>query len=328
MQDMSLCVAAERTDEPMVAINPPGSSSAAAGSGRSIVAMILAMACFVISDALFKLAGEELPVGEIIFIRGWIATALLIAFGLATGAFRNARTSIGRADRRRMILRTLGEGGAAVCFLTGLMQMPFAEVSAIAQFAPLAITAGAAIFLGEPVGWRRWIATLVGFIGVMIIIKPGTAAFDWAGLWIVTSVLFVTMRDLATRTLSPGMSTILVITISAACVAAASLLLLLIETWKAPTAWALLLMLGAAIGSVGGYAGTVMALRSAELSVVAPFRYTVIIYAVLAGVLIFGERPALSTYIGIVVVIGAGLYMFHRERVTARRARLHVLDQS
>lgn len=201
------------------------------------------------------------------------------------------------------------------------MRLPFADASAIAQFVPLGVTAAAAIFLGEPVGWRRWLATFVGFIGVMIIIKPGTSAFDPAALWILASLFFVVTRDLTTRQIGSGVPSLFLISISAVAVAFSGLGFLPFETWKTPGPHELLLIFGSAIGVLGGYYAVIMAMQSGEIATVAPFRYSIIVFAIILGITVFGERPDWSTYLGVGIVIGAGLYTLHRERVRKRLSR-------
>lgn len=291
---------------------------AAAENTRGIVAMLLGMASFVTSDSLLKLAGRELPIGEIICVRGVMASLLVLGLGMAMGAFTHPRPHFSGSTGRLMGWRVLAEIGATICFLNGLIRLPFADAAAIGQFVPLAVTAGAAIFLGEPVGWRRWLATIAGLIGVMIIIRPGTAAFDWNALWIIASVGFVAARDLITRRIGSGPPALLLTATSALSVTAMSPAFLLFETWSMPSAATFAYLAGSAFGVLGGYLGVVVAMRSGEISIVSPFRFSVILFALIYGVLVFGERPPPSTLLGVAIVIGAGIYMFHRERV--RRA--------
>jgi len=291
----------------------------AATNTRGIVAMVLAMAGFAISDMLLKLAGQTLPIGEIIFIRGLFASTLVILLATVTGAMARGLKYLHSEKRQLIGLRTVAEVGATVCFLSGLVRLPFADASAIAQFVPLAVTAAAAIFLAEPVGWRRWCATFVGFIGVMIIIKPGTSAFDPAALWILGSMVFVVTRDLTTRQIGAEVPSLFLISISAVAVMISGLGFLPFETWQRPAPEQLALIFGSAVGVLAGYYFVIMAMQSGEIAVVAPFRYAIIIYAIAIGIVVFGERPPLSTYIGVAIVIAAGLYTLHRERVRKRR---------
>lgn len=290
--------------------------SAAAGSEnlRGILAMVAAMASFVAGDSIIKFAGRELPPGEMMFVRGLFASTFTLGVAYATGALRRAYLAVTPA----MVLRAVGDIGATLFFFMALQQLPFADVSAISQFAPLAITAGAALFLAEPVGWRRWIALLVGLIGVLIIIRPGGASFDWASLFVVVSVLCVAMRDLLTRHIGLALPALLLTSYSALSVTVGGLVLLPFEVWQMPSGNLLLLLAIAGLTVFIGNYFSVVAMRAGDMAVVSPFRYAATPFAVASGYVFFGELPDKLTFLGIAVVIGAGLYTLHRERL-----RLH-----
>ena len=290
--------------------------TATAGSNnvRAILAMVAAMASFVIGDSMIKYAGQELPPGQMMFVRGLFASAVTLSVARAAGALGSlslARNPLGW-------LRTVGDIGATLTFFMALVRLPFAEVNAIAQLAPMAITAGAALFLGEPVGWRRWLALFVGLVGVLLIIRPGGSAFDWAALFVIGSVLCVAMRDLLTRQIGLAIPALLLASITAVSVTIGGLALLPFETWRMPSTGQLILL---AMAGTTGFAGnywTILAFQTGEMSVVAPFRYTAVVFALLSGYLTFGELPDAITFVGIAIVIGAGLYTLHRERLRRR----------
>ena len=291
----------------------------ASGNLRAIAAMMLSQLSFIFNDTLIKLATRELPGGEAIFIRGVFAFTFAVMLGLAMGALKPWPT---RAMLPVVAWRNVGEIGSTFFYLTALFHMPIGDATAILQFVPLAITAVAAVFLGEPVGWRRWLATLVGFIGVMIVIRPGTTAFNAWSLLALAGVFFSVLRDLTTRRISTAIPTIVLVTISAGVVATAALGFLLIEIWQLPSRWALLTLAGAAVFLLGGYYFIIDAMRHGEIAVVAPFRYSVIVWAILAGILIFGEKPDRTALLGTAIVIVAGIYTFMRERrLRIERAR-------
>ncbi len=281
------------------------------GNLRAILAMMLSQLSFIFNDTLIKLATRELPGGEAIFIRGVFAFTFAVLLGLAMGALKPWLT---RAMLPTVAWRNVGEIGSTFFYLTALFHMPIGDATAILQFVPLAITAVAALFLGEPVGWRRWLATLAGFIGVMIVIRPGTTAFNAWSLLAFAGVFFSVLRDLSTRRISTEIPTIVLVVISAGVVATAALAFLLIETWAPPSRWALLHLAGAAVFLLGGYYFIIDAMRHGEIAVVAPFRYSIIVWAILAGVLIFGEKPDQTALLGTGIVIAAGIYTFMRER--------------
>jgi drug/metabolite transporter (DMT)-like permease len=214
--------------------------------------------------------------------------------------------------------RSIAEVLATLFYLNALFNMPIAESTAILQFTPLAITAGAAVFLGAPVGWRRWLATAVGLIGVLIIVRPLGQGFNPYSALAVGSVVFVAARDLLVRRVAPGVPALVIATASALAVTVSSLGFAAFETWVLPSARALGMLAGASLGLVGGYYWIIIAMRSGEIAVVAPFRYSIIVYAVLAGFLVWGEMPDTASWVGLAIVTAAGLYTFLRERKLAR----------
>ena len=278
---------------------------------RAILAMLAGQASFTFNDALIKLAAEGMPGGQAIFMRGVMAIAVSFTVCAAMGKLSLAPL---RGQGRALTLRNIGEIGSTMFFLFALFHMPIATATAILQFVPLAITAGAALFLAEPVGWRRWLATAVGFVGVMIIIRPGGAAFNAFSLLALAGVAFSVLRDLSTRSIGLHAPAILLVTISACTVTVAALGFALVETWIVPPPKSLALLAGSAIFLLCGYYGMVDAMRYGEVAVVAPFRYSVIVWAILAGIVLWGEWPDSTALFGTAIVTLAGLYTFMRER--------------
>jgi len=283
----------------------------AASNLRAIAAMLIGQASFTFNDALIKLAAAGLPGGQAIFMRGVMAILVSLSVCLAFGALNFAPL---RGQGRILTLRNIGEIGATFFFLFALFHMPIATATAILQLTPLAITAGAALFLAEPVGWRRWLAAFVGFIGVMIVIRPGSDAFNAWSLFALGGVAFSVLRDLSTRRIGLQVPAILLVTISSITVTMSAAGFALVETWIVPAPKSLLLLFGSAVFLLCGYYFMVHAMRYGEVAVVAPFRYSVIIWAVLAGILLWGEWPDVPALIGTLVVVAAGLYTFMRER--------------
>ena len=278
---------------------------------RAIVAMIVSQASFIANDTLIKLATAELPGGEAIFLRGVFAFAFALVIAVAIGALGPWPE---RRDVPLIVMRNIGEIGSTFFYLTALFHMPIVDATAILQFLPLAITAAAALFLGEAVGWRRWTATLVGFLGVMIVIRPGTAAFNAWSLLALAGVFFSVLRDLSTRRIDPAIPTMLLVVISAAVVTLAATGFAAVETWTWPSPRALALLAGAGVFLLGGYYYIIDAMRHGEVAVVSPFRYFIIIWAILVGILVFGEYPDAAALAGTGIVIAAGVYTFMRER--------------
>ncbi len=284
---------------------------------RGIGAMLAAMAAFVVNDAMMKLAATDLPTGQVIFLRGLIIVPVLAALMLASAT----RTTLEMLCRPGILARCVAEVAAAILYLSALFHMPIADCTAILQFTPLALTAGAALFLGAPVGWRRWLATLVGLIGVLIIIRPGASAFNPYAALALLSVTFIAARDLITRRLGKDVPTIVIAFTSTAAVAVSSLGLLPFETWRWPSSAAMLALLVASTALLGAQYWIILAMRTGDIAVVAPFRYSIILWAIVAGFMVWREVPDLATWVGIAVVTAAGLYTFLREHRLARAAR-------
>jgi drug/metabolite transporter (DMT)-like permease len=303
--------AAECAPPPQVELGNPERGS----NARGIAAMLGCMFCFVASDTIIKIVGRDLAVGQIMFMRGVFATLIMGTIVFATGTHRQIRSVISLPIVQ---LRTFAEAAATLLFFTGLMRLPFADAAAIGQVTPLAVTAGAALFLNEPVGWRRWLATLVGFVGVLIIIKPGTSAFNWAALFIVACVFFVVVRDLTTRLISNAAPAAVLVFLSVAAVTVAGIVMKPFEIWHAPTLGQVAGLALSAVGVSAGYYGAIIAMRSGEISVVSPFRYVVMLYAMFWSFFIFGEIPDRTTWLGVSIVIAAGLYTVYREHVRRR----------
>ena len=284
-------------------------------NARGIVAMLGAMAAFSVGDALMKLSTAHLPAGQSIFIRGLIGAALIWTVAWHTGAL----AQIGRMWHPPLAWRTLGDTAGSFFYITALSHMPLADAAAIMQTNPLAVTAAAALFLGETVGWRRWSATGIGFLGALLIIQPGSATFTWASLLVILSVLACTMRDVATRALV-GIPTVLITATAATSTMIASLAFLSIETWQTPVLGDLLRLGAAAVCMLAGQVLVVISIRAGDVSAVVPFRYSAMLWTLLLSAAVWQYVPNTLTLAGIVIVSGAGLYTFFREQTLRRRA--------
>ncbi len=273
--------------------------------------MVVAMAGFALEDMFIKQLSNALPVGQILFLLG---IGGVIIFSLAAVSQKQPlfdRILLHPA----VILRNLGELLAAVFFITAIVLTPLSTASAIIQATPLAITLAAALFLGETVRWRRWSAVIVGFIGVLIIIRPGFSGFQPASLLAVAAVAALALRDLATRAAPKTVSSLQLSCYAYATLIFAGAVMLAVSGNPAPvdlSSWKLLA--GAVIFSVLGYYAIVGAMRVGEVSFVAPFRYSRLIFALIIGIIVFGERPDTLTYFGAALIIVSGLYTFIREQ--------------
>ena len=280
--------------------------------------MMGAMAAFTVNDAMIKGLAGQLPVFQVMFLRGVLTTLLVGVIAWRMGALARR---LPRADWGPVFWRMVGEIGSAYFFVTALFNMPIANISAIMQALPLTITLAAALFFREPVGWRRMVAILAGFVGVMLIVRPGTEGFNVYSIYGLAAVAFVTLRDLATRRLSRDVPSMLVTLITSFCIMAAFGLASLTGEWAALDMRSVALIAGASVMIIGGYLCSIMVMRVGEISFVAPFRYTSLLWALILGWLIFGDWPQTITLIGAAIVVASGLFTLYREAQVSRRAR-------
>ncbi len=278
--------------------------------------MIASMAAFTLNDAFMKVIAGELPLFQILTLRGVLTVVLIALVMFARG---EVDFGIPAQDRGKVALRAIAEIGAAYFFLTALFNMPLANIAAILQALPLTVTLAAAFFFGEPVGWRRMTAILVGLIGVFLIIRPGSDGFTIYSIYALVAVGFVTLRDLVTRRLSPATPSMAVSFYSALGVTLFFAAGSPAQGWEPVTGFAALMIIGAALMIIGGYLFSIMVMRIGEISFVATFRYTSLIWALLLGWFVFGDWPQNITLFGAAIVIGSGVFMLLRERQLKRR---------
>lgn len=285
-------------------------------NSRGIVFMAVAMATFTINDSFMKAVTQVLPLSQAIVIRGAMTLVALLVIAKAMGVVSLA---IPVADRRLLGWRTLAELCATVTFLLALRQMPLANLSAILQSLPLAVTLGAAVALKEPVGWRRMTAIVVGFAGVMLIVRPGTDGFNIWSVLALISVAFVVVRDLTTRQFSKGLPSVTIAIYTSVAVTLMGVAGLAVEEWGPVAPLAFAMLAGASAMLIMGYLFIVMAMRVGDVAIVAPFRYSALIWAIMIGWLAFGEFPKAMTLIGAAIVVATGLYTYLREHQLQRR---------
>ncbi|KIT15259.1 DMT family transporter [Jannaschia aquimarina] len=277
---------------------------------RGALFMMGSMATFTLNDACIKWLAEGLPTFQVVVLRGLAATALIALLAHLTGALSRP---IPAADRAEVAGRSVAEVAAFLPFVLALTHMPLANITAILQALPLTITAAGALLLGERVGWRRWTAIGVGLAGVLLIVRPGAEGFNAWSLLAVLSVIIITARDLITRRLSPEVPSLKVAIFTAGGVTGLGAIVSLGEPWQPVTPGQGALMLLAAGFVFGGYLFSILAMRHGEVAVVTPFRYTAIIWGLLLGVTVFGERPDALTLTGATLVAATGLYTLWRE---------------
>lgn len=278
--------------------------------------MIVAMVGFTLNDAITKFSSESMNMAQVMFIRGAFASLFVGLLAWQRGALTMPRSML----QPMVALRVIGEAGATVAFLVALAHLPIANVSAVLQALPLAVTMGAALVFNEGVGWRRWLAIAVGFAGVLIIVRPGFEGFSVYSLLALTSVACCAVRDLATKRIPQAIPTLLVSTATAlAMTMLGAALLSPMGGWTPMTANSTALLALAAVLVLIGYQFIIMAMRVGDISFIAPFRYTALLWSILLGLTIFGDLPDLPMILGATIIIASGLYALYRERVVGRQ---------
>ncbi len=285
---------------------------------RGILLMVAAMAGFSVEDAFIKAASATVPVGQILLLIGVGGT---LVFGMLARV-QGARLVSPVFLLRPVLLRNASEMLGTMCFVSAIAISPLSVVSAILQATPLAVTLGAALFLGAEVGWRRWTAILVGFAGVLFIVRPGAAGVDLGSLLAVAGVFLLAARDLATRAVPAHVSSTVLATYGFASVIPAGLILLAVSGGAlVPEPNAMLFIAGALTIGVFAYYAIIAALRMGDIAVITPFRYSRLLFAAAIGMAVFGERPDALTWLGAALIIGSGLYTILREARLARASR-------
>jgi drug/metabolite transporter (DMT)-like permease len=283
-------------------------------NARAAIFMMLAMTAFTLNDAITKWLATEMGVGQTMLLRGVLACILLATLAHWQGDLQNWRTILHPTVTVRSLLEVLG----TVTFLFALPKLPLSNVSAIYQSLPLVVTLGAAVFLSEPVGWRRWLAIIVGFGGVMLIVRPGMEGFTIYSVIVVVSVFFSAARDLVTRKMPSNVPTFLIALLASIGVTVTGAALVPFQGGLVPvTNSEIIGIVGAAIFLLVAYSTLIIAMRSGEVAFVAPFRYIALVVALAVGFFAFKEHPDNLMLIGAAIVIASGIYTFHRERIRA-----------
>lgn len=291
-----------------------GSVPGAANNLRAIAAMLMATISFTFGDAAMKLVSGTMPTGQSVCLRSTLSVLIVTAVAYFSGALGSLRAAL----VPMMGWRSLGDAGNSLCFQASLARLPFADIMGILQLTPLSLTAASAVFLGAAVGWRRWCAVAAGLFGALLVIKPGSGAFNAWALLAVLSVLFGTLRDITTRRIDGGLSPLLILLLSQSAVALAALAMALFEPWTWPGLRQIGLIALAAGCTLLGHFWMIVSLRIGDIAAVAPFRYAGIVWAILLGFVLWGELPDGLSSAGMAILVLAGLYAFHRERLAMR----------
>jgi drug/metabolite transporter (DMT)-like permease len=282
---------------------------------HGILATLVAVTLWTCNDACTKLASEVFPAGEMMAIRGVFAVAIAVSVVVGTGHGRMLWRGARAVLRPIVLIRALLDAAAVIAFLKALAHMQLADVTAISQATPIIMTLMAAALGLERIGWRRMLAILVGFSGVLLIVKPSADGFTVYAVLAVLSAAVVAARDLLTRHIDPSIPSPIIALATAVSGGLTGLALGATEEWSPVFVAPTLYLVVAGILVTLGNLSIVIAYRHAEVGVIAPFRYFGILIALLLGYAIFAALPDGVTIIGIALIMGSGIYTMHRERV-------------
>lgn len=288
------------------------------GNLRGSLLMIAAMAGFAIEDMFLKSAAISLPVGQILLIFG---TGGMVVFAVMAKS-RGERVFHPAILTPVILVRALFEVAGRLFYTLAIALTPLSVASAILQATPLVVVAGAALIFGETVGWRRWAAIAAGFLGVLIILRPGLDGFSVLSLLSVAGMFGFAGRDLATRAAPSVLSNLQLGIYGFAMMVPAGAILLTGSGGAAlPDGPATANLAGAILFGVAAYYSLTAAMRTGEVSVVTPFRYTRLVFALILGTAVFAEKPDLATLLGSAIIVASGIYTLARSRSTARVTR-------
>lgn len=285
--------------------------ASAADNRRGIIAMLTAMTLFVGNDALMKLARDVYPAGQAISIRTVFAVATGLVMVWALGEWRKLPMAL----RPLVLGRGLVESLVALTFIWSLGLLPLGNITAILMASPLIIVLLAVVLGIERVGWRRTVALLVGFVGVIIVVRPTPEGFNLAALMALLSAVLVAGRDLMTRSIGSDIPSTVISVTTTVLVGVVSLAFGMLESWVPVWRIETLYLAGAAVLVSIGSLFIVSAFRNTDIGVVTGYRYSVVVIAVLVGYLVWGDVPDVYAVLGILLIVGSGLYTLHRQRV-------------
>lgn len=282
---------------------------------RGALFMVISQVAFTMNDTLVKIATGDIGVGQIMAVRGAFASGMIVLLVWHLGLMRAPSVAV----HPLILLRIAGEIGGTVFYVTALAHLPIANVSAVFQSLPLVVTMGAALFFGEKVGPRRWLAILAGFVGILLIVRPGLEGFSSYSIYVLMCVACSAMRDLATRRVPHEVPSMFVSMLTAIAVTICGAFLIPVTGgWQPMDASLLFKLVAAAVLVLTGYQFIIQSIRVGDISFVAPFRYTNLLWSIMAGLVVFGELPDLLMAIGAAIVVASGVYSLYRERVVGR----------
>ena len=300
-----------QVEEDSIAQHPDDQAFAtAADNRRGILFMAAGMACLVLNDTLIKYVGESVGVGQMICVRGIMAVLALAIVARAVGATAQLRT----IANRNVGLRVLLDSTTTLLFIGSLQHLPIGNATAINLASPLMMAVFAVMVMGERPGLLRWVAIAAGFAGVILIIQPRVDDFNAWSLMCLGATVTQSARDLLTRRIPTSVPAILIALASVGSVTLIASGITLIEGWQpiAPAQVGLLAIAAALLAS--GYSLIVDSMRHGEVSLVAPFRYSGLLVALVTGFVVWGDVPSAMAWSGIALLLASGVYLLHEER--------------
>lgn len=283
---------------------------------RGAAFMTVGMAGFSVNDTIIKSFAGDLEIGQVILLRGVIASVLIYMLARRFGHMLPLSALL----KPLIVLRSAADMSATFLFLTALFHLPIANATAILQALPLALTLAAALFLSEQIGWRRLTAIFAGFAGVLVVIRPGVEGFNTYSLYALATVAACVVRDLTTRRMHAGIPALFITFSASISVTMLGAALSLFSEWRpvAPAHLGLLVM--SALFLLAGYYGVINSMRTGDLGFVSPFRYSILLFSTIAGMIVFREFPDALTWAGSAIIVATGVYTLYRERLVHRQA--------
>lgn len=288
---------------------------------RAGLYMVITTACFVAGDTCIKLIGTSLPLGQVICLIGVVSSLFLLVVCRQQGILKNVPLIF----TRTVLLRSLFDTMGSFMFVSALMHMPLANLSSVMQSVPLVVVAVGVIFLGEKAGLSRIAAVIAGFAGVLLIVKPSPQTITIYEFLAVGAVIVVAFRDLVTKRIPAHVPLLVIALANAIFISLSGFGVGLVQGFRTVEAWQWALLLGAGLFVTISYFFIVATVRLGDLSATAPFRYSEVVFAIIAGILVFGEYPDAISYVGMALVIAAGLFAAHREAAQTRDAEAELM---
>ncbi|MSP51617.1 MAG: DMT family transporter [Alphaproteobacteria bacterium] len=285
-------------------------------TGLGIAFAVINGVFIVCNDVAIKLVTADVTLGQIIAVRGVVSVVAILVYVAAFGRLTDLRVVNfgGQAARAGLMV------SATFLYFFGLRQMPIADLTTFTFIAPIVVAAASPFFLGEPVGWRRWTAIVVGFGGVIVMLRPSPDSFYWIALFPLASSMLGGMRDIVTRKINvteTSMAMLFYTMLFEAVAGAATIPF----GWTSLDLGDIALLAGAGLLFALAQFLSIEAFRLAEAATISPFRYVSLIWAMIAGFVIWGHLPDGWTLAGGSIIVGSGLYIFHRQAVVARALR-------